>query len=262
MEKFQELKEIVLEAGKIIQEGYSKSNEVAKKSPTELVTVYDKTVEEYLVKRIQPLYSDYTIVAEESYSGNNLPNKAIFIDPIDGTTNFVHKIPHLAISIGIWKDGKAQEAIVYNPILKELYTAQRGKGAFCNGKKITVKKDSNLQNAIIATGFPYVKHEMGKEYWWVVKSIQKLLPQIRDIRRLGAAAVDLCYLAHGKVNGFYEINLQPWDIAAGTLIVQEAGGRVTDPNGREHSFKHPVIVASNGSIHQELLDNLAEFSNG
>jgi myo-inositol-1(or 4)-monophosphatase len=259
MEKLNELNKIALEAGKIIKDGYAKTFEVSKKSPTELVTEYDKAVEEFLIEKIQPLYSDYTIVAEESFLGGKLPKKAIFIDPIDGTTNFVHKIPHLAISIGVWEDGKAQEAIVYNPILEELYSAKRGQGAFCNGEAISVKKDASLQNAIIATGFPYVKHEMGKEYWWVVKSIEQLLPKIRDIRRLGAAAIDLCYLSSGKVNGFYEINLQPWDVAAGILIVEEAGGEVSGIDGKAYDFNKSIIVASNGSIHKELLNNLADF---
>ena len=184
MERFQELEKIVLEAGKIVQEGYHTKTEVSKKSPTELVTKYDKAVEAFLIEKITPLYSNYTIVAEESFEGGSIPQNAIFIDPIDGTTNFVHKIPHLAISIGIWSNGEPQEAIVYNPILHELYSAKKGQGAYCNGEKIQVQKDANLQNAILATGFPYAKHEMGKEYWWVVKSFEKLLPKIRDIRRL------------------------------------------------------------------------------
>lgn len=262
MERFNRLKNILMQAGEIVKSGYEKSLDVNKKSPTELVTIYDKAVEEFLIEQITPLYSDYTIVAEESFSGDALPHKAIFIDPIDGTTNFVHKIPHLGISVGIWEGGRAQEAIVYNPILDEFFSAQKGRGAFCNGKSIGVKKDANLQNAIIATGFPYVKHEMGSEYWWVVKSMQQLLPKIRDIRRLGAAAIDLCYLASGKVNGFYEINLQPWDVAAGILILQEAGGVVTDIHGMEYTMQKRIIVASNGDIHSELLENLAEFENG
>ncbi len=262
MERLNTLENIVLEAGKIIQEGYQGQNEAFKKSPTELVTRYDKAVEAFLIEKLQPLYRNYSIVAEESFKGGNIPQNAIFIDPIDGTTNFVHKIPHLAISIGIWSKGKPQEAIVYNPILNELYSAKSGQGAFLNGKKIQVNKDANLQNAIIATGFPYVKHKMGKEFWWVVKSFERLLPKIRDIRRLGAAALDLCYLSSGKVNGFYEINLKPWDVAAGILIVKEAGGEVADIFGKEYSFEKEIIVASNGTIHKQLLENLAEYNDG
>ena len=259
MENFEKLKQIVKEAGKIVKSGYAQNVSVDKKSATELVTKFDKEVEDFLIKEIAPLYSDYTIVGEESFKGGRLPKKAIFIDPIDGTTNFVHKIPHLGISVGVWEDGKPKEAIVYNPILEEFYSAKKGAGAFLNGEKISVTSEENLQNSIIATGFPYVKHEMGAEYYWVVDSFRVLLPKIRDIRRLGAAAIDLCYLAQGRVNGFYEVNLQPWDVAAGILIVQEAGGEVSNIYGKEYTLEHKIIVASNSKIQQKLLENLAEF---
>ena len=259
MDRLNSLINIVKEAGEIVKEGYNNQVEVNKKSATELVTKYDKAVEEFLISKIKPLYSEFEIVGEESFKGLQYPKNAIFIDPIDGTTNFVHKIPHLAISIGIWQDNKPIEAIVYNPILNELYYAKEGFGAFCNGEPISVSKEESLQNSIIATGFPYVKHKMGAEYWWVVDSFKQLLPKIRDIRRLGAAAIDLCYLANGKFNGFYEINLKPWDVAAGILIVKEAGGEVSSLSGGEYSFNKQIIVASNGLIHNSLLKNLARF---
>ncbi len=259
MNRFEELKKIVKEAGVIVKNGYAKTVDVDKKSATELVTKYDKEVEELLIGQIAPLYKEYEIVGEESFKGGKLPEKVIFIDPIDGTTNFVHKFPHLGISVGIWSSGEAEEAIVYNPILEEFFYAQKGQGAFCNEQKLQVTSEESLQNSIIATGFPYVKHEMGAEYWWVINSMQKLLPKIRDIRRLGAAAFDLCYLAQGKLNGFYEVNLQPWDVAAGILIVQEAGGSVSNLRGGKYSLENNIIVASNGKIQSQLLENLAEF---
>ena len=259
MERFKILKEIALEAGEIVKKGYYSTLEFDKKSATELVTKYDKAVEDFLISKIKPLYSNYEIVAEESFLGKKLPKNAIYIDPIDGTTNFIHKIPYLGISIGIWEDYKPKEAIVYNPILDELYSAKLGEGAYLNGNKISVSKESNLQNSIIATGFPYVKHEMGKEYYWVVDSLKTLLPKIRDIRRLGAAAIDLCYLAEGKFNGFYEVNLQPWDVAASILIVKEAGGEISGIRGVEYSLENQIIVASNRKIHKQLLENLGDF---
>lgn len=259
MERFNRLIEIVKEAGDIVKRGYGENINFDKKSATELVTSYDKEVEEFLISKISPLYSEYEIVGEESFSSNILPKKAIFIDPIDGTTNFVHKIPHLAISIGIWDEDTPKEAIVYNPILDELYSAKENRGAFLNEEKIVVSKESSLQNSIIATGFPYVKHQMGKEYYWVVESFKNLLPKIRDIRRLGAAALDLCYLAQGKFNGFYEINLKPWDVAAAILIVKEAGGKISGIRGGKYSFDKQIIIASNGFIHKELLTNLGEY---
>jgi len=259
VDRFTKLKEIILEAGEIVKEGYLKPVDADKKSVTELVTKYDKAVEDFLISKIAPLYSEFEIVGEESFKGGKLPAKAIFIDPIDGTTNFVHKIPHLGISVAIWDNNTPIEAIVYNPILNEFYFAKRGEGSFLNGKKISVTTEDSLQNSIIATGFPYVKHQMGKEYWWVIDSLKKLLPKIRDIRRLGAAAIDLCYLAEGKVNGFYEVNLQPWDVAAGILIVIEAGGKVSGIKGVEYKLDNQIFVASNSKIHNSLLDNLGDF---
>ena len=259
MDRFNKLKEIVLSAGEIIKNGYNQTIDIEKKSATELVTKYDKEVEEFLISKIAPLYSEYEIVGEESFKGGELPENTIYIDPIDGTTNFVHKFPHLAISIGIWENNNPKEAIVYNPILNEFFSAKAGEGSYLNNKKISVTNEESLQNSIIATGFPYVKHEMGKEYWWVIDSITKLLPKIRDIRRLGAAAIDLCYLAQGKVNGFYEVNLQPWDVAAGILIVEEAGGKVSGIRGLKYNLKNQILIASNGKIHKKLLENLGDF---
>ena len=258
--RFDKLKDIVIKAGNIIKEGYKKEVDFDKKSASELVTRYDKEVEDFLISKIKPLYKEYEIIAEESFNSDTIPKKAIFIDPIDGTTNFVHKIPHLGISIGIWENEKAKEAIVYNPILEELYSARAFKGAYLNGVKIKVTSQDRLQESLIATGFPYAKHKMGKEYFWVVESFKGLLPKIRDIRRLGAAAIDLCYLAQGKVNGFYEINLKPWDVAAGILIVQEAGGEISAIDGGAYNFKNKIIVASNGKIHKSLLENLGDYN--
>jgi len=148
MNRFEELKKIVKEAGDIVKEGYSETINADKKSATELVTKYDKEVEEFLIKRIAPLYREYEIVGEESFKGSILPNKAIFIDPIDGTTNFVHKFPHLGISVGIWSSGEAKEAIVYNPILEEFFYAKKAEGAFCNGQRLQVTNEDTLQKMI------------------------------------------------------------------------------------------------------------------
>ncbi len=255
----EKLIKIAKEAGEIVKKGYAAPVEADKKSAAELVTKYDKDTEKFLISKIAPLFNGYEIVGEESFKGSRLPSKAVFIDPIDGTANFVHKIPHLAISIGFWEKGSPLMGIIYNPILNELFYAKKGEGAYFNGEKIEVAKESALQNSIIATGFPYVKHKMEKEYWWVVNSFKNMLPKVRDFRRLGAAALDLCYLAQGKFNGFYEIDLKPWDVAAGILIVQEAGGKISNIEGREYSFNDKIIVASNGAIHSAILDNLAEF---
>jgi myo-inositol-1(or 4)-monophosphatase len=254
------LKQIARKAGKIVKEGYSSHKEVSHKGVVDLVTEYDVRTEKYIIAELQKHFPDYTLVGEESHQGGEYHyDKAIYIDPIDGTTNFVHGIPHLAISLGVWEEGKPKFAVVYNPILEEMFWAEEGKGAYCNDQILQVSTQEKLQNSLIATGFPYAKVNAGIEYRWVVACITNLLPHIQDIRRLGAAAIDLCYLAQGKVEAFYEIDLKPWDVAAGILIVQEAGGEVTNVKGERFDFDDKSIVASNGKVHNQLLSKLEKI---
>lgn len=253
------LKQIALEAGKIVKEGYSSHKEVSHKGVVDLVTEYDVKTEAFIIDQLKKAFPDHTLVGEESHQGSFHYDKAIYIDPIDGTTNFVHGIPHLAISLGVWEEGKPTLAVVYNPILEELFWAVQGEGAYCNGRRLRVSTQSELQNALIATGFPYAKVNAGIEYRWVINCMTNLLPHIQDIRRLGAAAVDLCYLAQGKVEAFYEIDLKPWDVAAGILIVQEAGGQISNVDNQPFDFDDKSIVASNGKVHQHLLKYLEKI---
>ena len=252
------LKDIVKEAGEILKYGYYHKKKIDFKSKIDLVTEYDVKIENFLKEKVSKIYPDYEIVAEESFEKSSIPKKAIFIDPIDGTTNFVHSIAYVCISIGIYIDSKPVEGIIYNPILNELFWAKSGVGAFLNDEKIFVSKSKNLINSLIATGFPYTKINRGKDYRWVIDTMANLLPYTRDIRRLGAAAVDLSYVACGRFAGFYEINLKPWDVAAGILLVEEAGGKVTNHLGEEYKFGD-IIVATNGLIHEELIEKMANY---
>ena len=253
------LKQIALEAGEIVKEGYSSHKEVFHKGVVDLVTEFDVKTETFILDQLKAAFPDHTLVGEESHHGSYLYDKAIYIDPIDGTTNFVHGIPHLAISIGVWEQGKPIMAAVYNPILEELFWAVQGEGAYCNGRRLEVSRQNKLQNALIATGFPYAKVNAGLEYHWVINCMTNLLPHIQDIRRLGAAAIDLCYLAQGKVEAFYEIDLKPWDVAAGILIVQEAGGQISNVDDQPFDFDDKSIVASNGKVHQQLMKYLEKI---
>jgi len=253
------LKQIALDAGKIVKEGYTSHKEVSHKGVVDLVTEYDVKTEAFIIDQLEKAFPDHTLVGEESHQGSYHYDKAIYIDPIDGTTNFVHGIPHLAISLGVWEQGTPTLAVVYNPILEELFWAVQGEGAFCNGQRLKVSTQSELQNALIATGFPYAKVNAGIEYHWVINCMTNLLPHIQDIRRLGAAAIDLCYLAQGKVEAFYEIDLKPWDVAAGILIVLEAGGKISNVDGQPFDFDDKGIVASNGKVHQQLLKYLEKI---
>ncbi len=256
MKKIEIIKNIALEAGKIVRDGFHANKEVIHKGLVDLVTDYDVRTENFILDALKKEFPDYTLVGEESHHGTYHYDKAIYIDPIDGTTNFVHGIPHLAISIGVWEEGFSLMAVVYNPILDELFWAVAGEGAFKNGSRLSVSPQTELQQSLIATGFPYAKVDRGIEYHWVIQSLTDLLPNIRDIRRLGAAALDLCYLAEGKTDGFYEIDLKPWDVAAGILILLEAGGRVSNSSGGVFDFDDKGLVASNGKIHAQLLEYL------
>ena len=258
MKKIERLKNIAIEAGKIVREGFHTNKKVTHKGLVDLVTDYDVATEKFIMSALKKDFPDHALIGEESHAEKDDYHaaKAIYIDPIDGTTNFVHGIPHLAISIGIWENGTPLMAVVYNPILEELFWAQAEEGAYCNGLKLSVSHQTDLQQSLIATGFPYAKVNQGIEYKWVIQSLTNLLPHIRDIRRLGAAALDLCYLAEGKTDAFYEIDLKPWDVAAGILILLEAGGQVTNSSGGAFDFDDKGIVVSNGKVHSQLMEYL------
>ena len=156
----------------------------------------------------------------------------------------------------MWKDGKPLAGVVYNPVLDECFSAESGKGAFLNAKQIHVSSQTDFQQSLIATGFPYTKVEKGKDYEWVLQTMAKVLPITRDIRRAGAASIDLCYVACGKFEAYYECNLKPWDVAAGLLILQEAGGKFSNEKGKEYSLDDHILVSSNSLVHVDLLQAL------
>ncbi len=247
---------MAVEAGEIIRQGYHETKEITHKGTVDLVTQYDVAVEKFVMERLKLLFPGHTLVGEESHEGSYHYDKAIYIDPIDGTTNFVHGFPHLALSIGIWEEGIPVMAVVYNPILEEMFWAVCGEGAYLGEKRLSVSTQDTLQQSLIGTGFPYAKVHAGIEYHWVIHCLTNLLPYIRDIRRLGAAAVDICYLAEGRIDAFYEIDLKPWDVAGGILILLEAGGRVSNVSGNMYDFDDKGIVCSNGLIHGQLLEKL------
>lgn len=249
-----ELKNIVKKSGALFKKGFYERKQITYKGAVDLLTEYDVAIEKELTAALAG--SGYEIVGEESWGGGELPKNAIFIDPIDGTTNFVHQIPFCAISVGVYEDGAPKYAAVYNPILEEFFWAESGKGAYLNEQQIHVSDTSELQKSLIATGFPYTKAEAGKDFEWVLKKMERVLPHTRDMRRLGAASMDLCYTARGIFDAFYEINLKPWDTAAGALIVTEAGGKVSNELGATFELTARGVVASNANIHDKFLSLL------
>ena len=251
------IKTIARSAGPLFLEGYTQAKKITYKSAVDLVTDYDVKIELYLKEKLAEAFTEHTLVGEETNEGITHPDKAIYIDPIDGTTNFVHGIPFCAISIGIWDGGEPIAGVVYNPVLDELFYAEKGKGAYCNDKPLHVSEAQTLEKSLIATGFPYTKVEQGKDFRWVMKSMEAVLPYTRDIRRLGSAALDLCNVARGTFEGYFEINLKPWDVAAGILMVKEAGGRVSRQDGGAYTLDERIIVASNGRVHGAIVEKLA-----
>ncbi len=252
----QQIKDAVIKAGLLFKDGFKKTKNITYKGTVDLLTEYDVAIEKELIAAFSTL--DYEIVGEESWGGGELPKNAIFIDPIDGTTNFVHQIPFCAISVGVYEGGKPKYAAVYNPILEEFFWAESGKGAYLNNEQIHVSATSELQKSLIATGFPYTKAHGGEDFLWAIEKMKNVLPHTRDVRRLGAASVDLCYTARGIFDAFYEINLKPWDTAAGALIVTEAGGKVSNELGSAFELTSRGVVASSANIHDKFLSLLNE----
>lgn len=253
-----QLIKIIKEAGEILKEGYFSKKEINFKAKKDLVTKYDVGIENFLKEEFSQEFPSFNIIAEESDNSDIEFKNSIIIDPIDGTTNFVNQVPHTCISVGVYKDKEPFIGVVYNPILNELYEAKIGEGAFLNGEKIEVSKENNFQKSLIATGFPYTSGTCEADLEDVLIKIKNILPRCQDLRRLGSAAIDLCYVARGIYEAYYEMNLKAWDVSAGLIILKEAGGKITDIDGNEYDiFKSKYIVASNNLIHNELITNLS-----
>lgn len=252
------LKETLLkaaeEAGGIMKAYFHGAFRVSSKSTiNDLVTEVDKLSEEAIVKLIRQTYPDHYILSEEAGKMVQDSDYKWIIDPIDGTVNYARGVPICCVSIGLEKQGKMLMGAVYNPFLDELFFAERGAGALLNGSKISVSGNDDIQSAFLVTGFPYrweeIKNDPMKVFSYYVK---EGLP----VRRLGSAAIDLCWVACGRFDGFWEHNLNAWDSAAGYLIVEEAGGRVTDFDGHAYSPYQKELVATNGLIHDDLLKTI------
>lgn len=248
---------IIKKAGKILKKGYYSNKDVTFKAKKDLVTKYDVAVEDYLKKEFNKYFKEFNLIAEESDNSQIEFSNSIIIDPIDGTTNFVNGVPHTAISVGVYKNKKPYIGIVYNPILDELYTAKVGQGAFLNGKKIKVSNEKDLVKSLLATGFPYSSADNRQDLEGVVERIKIILPSCQDLRRLGSAALDLCLVAKGVYEGYYEMNLKPWDVSAGIIILSEAGGMITNIEGNEFDmFEDKYLLATNGKIHAQMIEKL------
>jgi myo-inositol-1(or 4)-monophosphatase len=258
MEKFLQVAlEAAREAGAVLLAEHSRPQKISYKGDVDLVTETDKRSEALIVGRLRREFSDHRIVAEEGSGGAATASRYEWhVDPLDGTTNFAHGYPCFAVSIGLLKDGEPLVGVVFNPVSDELFSASRGGGAFLNGKPIRVSTIEKLATSLVATGFP--AHKRGDagniQYYW------QFTLRSHGVRRDGSAALDLCSVACGRFEAFWEFGLKSWDTAAGILLVQEAGGKVTDLSGAPYRAGGPNILVSNGRIHAEMRDTAAEIA--
>ena len=239
------------EASGYIREQSQLTRQIDFKGTTDLVTQADCGSEEIILRQIEAVYPEHSILAEES-EGKRLESQFTWIiDPLDGTTNFVHGYPFYAVSIALFKDELPLVAVVADVFHEQIYSAVRGEGAYRNEEKIFVTETSTLEKALLATGFPYIHNEIWQRN---IELFREFTDRCQGVRRAGAAALDLCHVACGWLDGFWEHGLQPWDSAAGILIVDEAGGKITQNDGSQFSIFHDNIVASNGVLHEEILE--------
>ena len=249
--------EAVVRAGELQMAQLGQAFRIDKKGTTDLVTEVDLAVERMFRGLIADRFPDHQILAEELGGASTVPPGPCWVfDPIDGTTNYAHGVPIFCASLALEIDGVPEVAAVYDPNRKELFTAERGGGAFLNGAPIRVSAAGELIDALLVTGFPYDVRTRIDE---IVGLFGAFVGQARAVRRLGSAAIDLCWVAAGRMDGFWEADLKPWDIAGGALIVTEAGGRVTDIGGGAFTSRGGHVLASNGHLHDAMLDVIRTF---
>lgn len=250
-------KKLAYDAGKMALTYQKKGFSVSTKTfAVDLVTDIDKLCDEFISKTIRTHFPDHSILSEESGLTEGTGDYKWIVDPIDGTTNFAHGLPLFAVSIAVIHKGKPIIGVVEIPGLGETFWAQEGKGAHIGMKKIQVSKTANLEKGLLATGFPYARTE--PRYKKNIELFDAFYAAGQGVRRFGSAAVDLCFVASGRFDGFWEYDLQPWDVAAGKIIVEEAGGMVTNMDGSTFNPKLKNILASNGLVHSDMLRVIKE----
>ena len=241
-------------AGAILMEHFGQISSYEHKStPIDLLTIADTQSEAFILNTIKTTFPDHHIIAEESTIVENNSDYRWVIDPLDGTTNFVHNLPIFAVSIGLQYKGETIVGVVYNPAADKCFWAEKNGGAFLNGESIHNTSTNTLSNSLLVTGFPYTHDDR----WIKGFDLFKILyGKTQGVRRLGAAALDFCFVAMGRFEGFWEFGLQPWDVCAGALILEEAGGKVSDWDNSPMPFSGERVLATNGFIHEEMKDIL------
>ncbi|MEW4982686.1 MAG: inositol monophosphatase family protein [Cycloclasticus sp.] len=228
------------------------------KSQNDYATEIDKRAEEEIIHTLLTAYPDHGVLAEESGYLNEEAEYIWIIDPLDGTTNYMHGFPHYAVSIALKKGNTIEQAVIYDPVRQDLFTATRGKGAMLNNRRLRVGRQRKIEGSFLGTGFPFKNNKNIDPYLDIFRDIFSITS---GVRRAGAASLDLAYVAAGKLDGFFEIGLKPWDFAAGILLIQEAGGVVTDFSNNHDYFKTGNIVCGNPKMHSALLEKITPHAN-
>jgi myo-inositol-1(or 4)-monophosphatase len=246
------------EAGRVLAEKFGRALQVSNKGDIDLVTEADIAAERLIVERIRSYHPRHAILTEESGDvvtvGDAGSEYKWVIDPLDGTTNYAHGYPVFCVSVALEHEGRVVVGVVYDPTRDEMFAAERGGGATLNGRSLRVSETNELNGALLCTGFPYDVRDRGD----FARHFRNFIMRAQSVRRDGAAALDLAYVAAGRFDGFYEEGLRPWDVAAGVLLVEEAGGTVTHYDGSPFRIYTPPIIASNGLIHEAMLEVLRQ----
>jgi myo-inositol-1(or 4)-monophosphatase len=246
--------EIAREAGALLAEMFTQPLEISYKRRSDLVTVADRRSEALIVTRLRERFPDHAIVAEEGGNHRSASEYCWYVDPLDGTTNYAHGFPVYCVTLGLAYRGEVIAGVVYDPTHNHFYTTERGAGAYLNGERLHVSHTEKLSESLLGTGFPpfATNHDLNIKFYFRFTELS------HGIRRAGSAALDLCTVAAGRFDGFWELKLNPWDKAAGTLLVTEAGGRVTDVRGAAFNLLGEDVFVSNALIHDEMLKVFAE----
>ncbi len=245
------VEEIAREAGALVRERFGAPHRVRFKGVVDPLTEADETSERWIVRRLREAFPAHRLLAEETGGAPwNSPGPLWIIDPLDGTNNFAHNFPHIALSIALVVDGRPVVGVIYDPLRDECFSAWRGGGAWFNGERMHVSRVGRLRDAFLATGFPYDRRTAADNN---TRLLDHFLRRSQGVRRAGAATLDLAYVACGRFDGYWEPRLKPWDVAAGILLVEEAGGKVSDYAGRPNPLSGESVVASNAAIHEAML---------
>lgn len=252
--------EIALEAGAAVRDGYGKKHSLEYKTNlSNFVTEVDKKSEKIIIDFVKKEFPSHSVLAEESGEHKSSSEYLWVIDPLDGTSNFAHGLPIFAVSIGVQKNNETICGVVYDVMRNEIFAAEKGSGAFCGEEKLSVSTNDDLRKSMLVTGFPY---DISDNPDFAVERFNAFLKHARAVRRLGSATIDFCYVASGIFDGFWEVHLHPWDVSAGILLVQEAGGVVTDFDENEIDIYSKQFLASNGKVHDAMLEILRTSTAG